>query len=75
MECIAIGIDVSKGRADIEIINPSGTRLAGSGGYDDTREGHDRLSGVLRDVRERYPAARLVAGVEATGGYERNWVA
>lgn len=75
MECITIGLDVSKGRADIDIINQSGTRLAGSCGYDDTREGHDRLSGVLRDLRQRYPEAKLIAGVEATGGYERNWVA
>lgn len=75
MECITIGLDVSKGRADVEIINQSGTRLAGSSGYDDTREGHDRLSVVLRDLRQRYPEAKLIAGVEATGGYERNWVA
>jgi transposase len=75
MECITIGIDVSKGRADIEIINQSGTRLAGSCGYDDTRDGHDRLSIVLRNLRQRYPDAKLIAGVEATGGYERNWVA
>jgi len=75
MECITFGLDVSKGRADIEIINQSGTRLAGSCGYDDTRTGHDRLSEVLRDLRQRYPAAKVIAGVEATGGYERNWVA
>ena len=75
MECIAIGIDVSKGRADIAIINQSGTVLSGSGGYDDTRSGHDRLSARLRDLRREHPEARLIAGVEATGGYERTWVA
>ena len=75
MECIAIGIDVSKGRADIAIINQSGTVLGGSGGYDDTRSGHDRLSSALRDLRREHPEARLIAGVEATGGYERTWVA
>ena len=68
-------IVVSKGRADIAIINQSGTVLSGSGGYDDTRSGHDRLSGVLRDLRREHPEARLIAGVEATGGYERTWVA
>jgi transposase len=75
MECLAIGLDVSKGRADIVIINQSGTVLNGSGGYDDTRSGHDRLSSVLRDLRRQHPDARLIAGVEATGGYERTWVA
>jgi len=75
MECIGIGIDVSKGRADIAIINQSGTLLTGSGGYDDTHDGQQRLSGVLRDLRTRYPEARLLAGVEATAGFERNWIA
>jgi transposase len=74
-ECIAIGLDISKGRADIVIINQSGTVLSGSGGYDDTRSGHDQLSGVLRDLRRAHPEARLIAGLEATGGYERTWVA
>lgn len=75
MECIAIGIDVSKGRADIIIINQSGTALSGSSVYDDTRDGHDRLSSVLRDLRRDHPDAKLIAGVEATGGYEQTWVA
>lgn len=75
MDVIAIGLDVSKGRADIAIINQSGTLLAGSGGYDDTRAGHDRWSAALTALRRQYPDARLVAGVEATGGYERSWVA
>ena len=75
MESIAIGIDVSKGRADIAIMNQSGTVLDGSGGYDDSRKGHDRLSACLRGLRQQHPEARLIAGVEATGGYERTWVA
>ena len=75
MECIGIGIDVSKGRVDIAIINQSGTQLAGSGGYDDTHTGHELLRGVLQDLRRRFPASLLIAGVEATGGHERNWVA
>jgi transposase len=75
MECIAIGIDVSKGRADIAIINQSGTALSGLSAYDDTRASQDRLSSVLRDLRRDHPDARLIAGVEATGGYERTWVA
>jgi transposase len=74
MEIISIGVDVSKGRADVAIINQSGTMFAGSGGYDDTRSGHNLLSKVLQEIRERHPLVRFVAGVEATGGYERNWV-
>lgn len=75
MTSIALGIDVSKGRADIAIRNQSGTQLAGSGGYDDTQQGQERLRTVLGELHRRHPQARLIAGVEATGGYERNWVA
>ena len=75
MECIAFGIDVSKGRADIVFLNQSGTQLAGSGAYDDTHAGHTRLQAEIQELRHRHPDARLIAGVEATAGYERNWVA
>jgi transposase len=75
MEYIAIGIDVSKGRADIVFLNQSGTQLTGSGAYDDTHSGHLRLQAAIQEVRHRHPDARLIAGVEATAGYERSWVA
>ena len=75
MEYIGIGIDVSKGRADIAFLNQSGTQLAGSGAYDDTHAGHTRLQAALQEVRHRHPDAQLIAGVEATAGYERSWVA
>lgn len=74
MECIVIGNDVSKGRADIAIINQSGTLLKGSGGYDDTRKGQDDFAAKLWELHRQFPEARLIAGVEATGGYERTWV-
>ena len=75
MECIAIGCDISKGRCDVAIINQSGTQLSGSGGYDDNRRDHERLRAVLIELHERRPAARIVVGMEATGGMERNWMA
>ena len=74
MEYIGIGIDVSKGRSDIVFLNQSGTQLVGSGGYDDTCGGHERLRGVMSDLRTRFPGARLIAGIEATGGLERTWI-
>jgi len=74
MECIAIGIDISKGRCDVAILNQSGTLLAGSGGYDDNRRDHERLRTVLMSVREKWPEARIVAGMESTGGLEHNWM-
>jgi transposase len=75
MECIAIGLDISKGRCDVAILNQSGTLLAGSGGYDDNRRDHDRLQAVLMSLREKWPEARIVVGMEATGGLELNWMA
>lgn len=75
MECIAIGCDISKGRCDVAILNQSGTLLKGSGGYDDTRRDHERLRTVLMDLHEQRPDARIVVGMEATGGHDRNWMA
>jgi transposase len=75
MECIAIGIDISKGRCDVAILNQSGTLLAGSGGYDDIRRDHERLRDVLLALHDKHPEVRVVVGMEATGGLERNWMA
>jgi len=75
MEYIAIGCDISKGRCDVVIINQSGTVLTGSGGYDDVRRDHERLRATLMDLREQYPQARILVGLESTGGLERNWLA
>lgn len=75
MECIAIGCDISKGRCDVAILNQSGTLLAGSGGYDDTRRDHVRLRDVLLALHDKHPEVRIVVGMEATGGFERNWMA
>ena len=72
---ITIGGDVSKGRMDVAIINQAQTLLDGSGSYDDTRRDHDRLGERIRLLRERHPDAEIRIGVEATGGYERNWLA
>src|SRR5579862_2690703 len=75
MECIAIGCDISKGRCDVAILNQSGTLLAGSGGYDDTRHDHERLRAVLLALHDKHPEIRIVVGMESTGGLERNWMA
>jgi len=74
-EVIAIGGDVSKGRVDVVFLNQSGTVLSGSGAYDDTHAGHERLRTHLRALEEAHPAAEIRVAVESTGGYERNWLA
>ncbi len=74
MGYIAIGVDVSNGRADIAILNESGTRLH-AGAYDDTAAGHDTLQRELLALRDRCPGAVFLVGIESTGGLERNWLA
>jgi transposase len=73
-QIIAIGGDVSKGRVDVVILNQSGTALPGSGSYDDTHAGHVRLREHIRALEAAYPEAEIRVAVEATGGYERNWM-
>jgi hypothetical protein len=46
-----VGIDVSKGYADVAILNQSGTWLPFEGRVDDSRGGHDRLLARLRELR------------------------
>lgn len=71
---IAIGCDSSKGRIDVEIRNIHGTVLH-TGIFDDTPDDHAALSRVVDGVRERNPDARVLVGIESTGGMERNWLA
>lgn len=68
-----VGMDVSKGYADLHAINHARSVYA-TGRYDDTREGHERVLKVLVQWREQHPGAAMYVGVEASGGLERNWV-
>lgn len=70
---IAIGCDSSKGRIDVEIRNHHGTVLH-TGIFDDTPDDHAALSRLVDDLRESYPDARFLVGIESTGGMERNWL-
>jgi transposase len=71
---IAIGCDSSKGRIDVEIRNHHGTALY-TGAFDDTPDDHVAFRRLVDNLRERHPAARILVGIESTGGMERNWLA
>ena len=73
-QVFAIGGDVSKGRVDVVFLNQSGTRLSGSGAYDDTHAGHVRLREHIQALERAHPEAEIRVAVESTGGYERNWL-
>jgi len=71
---IAIGCDSSKGRIDVEVRNHHGTVLH-AGIFDDTPNDHAAVRRLIDELRERYPEAFFLVGIESTGGMERNWLA
>lgn len=70
-----IGIDVSKGYSDFVVLNESLEPVAKPVQFDDTRDGHQRLTKWLKRCMDTYGFERLYAGVESTGGFEDNWYA
>src|SRR3989304_2845203 len=74
MTRIAIGVDVSKGYADVVFVNEAGTVLPGGGIFDDTAGGHEQLRNLIAGFKERNPQPEFVVGLEASGGFERNWL-
>lgn len=73
MKSFYLGIDVSKGYADFVILNQMKQSMAKNFQLDDTFEGHNRLYEIIRKFLKKHPQSILYAGVESTGGYEKNW--
>lgn len=71
-EEIFVGIDVSKGYADIILLTSEKELFERSFQLDDTKEGHKILKAKLEETASK--ANRVICGVENTGGYECNWV-
>jgi len=74
MKTFYIGIDVSKGYADIAIMEESGGLVSGGGRYDDTPQGHEGVKGVVQGFARREEEFAIKAGLESSGGLERNWL-
>jgi len=68
-----MGIDVSKGYADFQILDAKKQSMDDAFQLDDTASGHHALTTYLKEFFQLYPNARLFAAVESTGGYENNW--
>ena len=68
-----LGVDVSKGYADIEALNQADSFLPFLGRFDDTPDGHAAVKAKLLELWDRKQLSELVIGLEATGGLERNW--
>jgi len=72
MESIYVGIDVSKGYADIKIIDKNQETVVSSFRLSDTAKGREELGARLLSLLPE-SAANIYCGVESTGGYENNW--
>jgi transposase len=69
-----LGIDVSKGYADLVLLDEHKTVVEKNFQLDDTFQGHHLLFIFVQDFFSTYPDATLYAAVESTGGYENNWL-
>lgn len=68
-----LGADVSKGMCNFVLHNFQGEELEPNFQLDDNRSGHESLCNLLKDFKRRHQLAKLVVGLESTGGYENNW--
>ena len=68
-----LGVDVSKGYADLVILDGNKQVVEENFQLDDTFDGHCRLYAILCSFFQDHPKCMLYAAVESTGGYENNW--
>ena len=68
-----LGVDVSKGYADLVILDGNKQVVEENFQLDDTFDGHCRLYEILCRFFANHPQYMLYAAVESTGGYENNW--
>ena len=68
-----MGIDVSKGYADITVLDSRKRIVEENFQLDDTFEGHNKLFEILSNFLKQHPDSKLFTAVESTGGYENNW--
>ena len=75
MESYYLGIDVSKGYADFQLLDQTKRCVEPNFQLDDTFDGHAQLYRFLSHFGQAHPEAIIFAAVESTGGYENNWYA
>ena len=70
---IYIGIDVSKGYADIVCLCDDEIKNGIDGTYNDTPTGWEIFTRKVKEVLEKRKEVRVVMGVESTGSYHVHW--
>ncbi|MFN8396963.1 MAG: IS110 family transposase [Bacteroidia bacterium] len=68
-----VGLDISKGYADVLLTDSGGRELDGVIQLDDTLQGHEALADWCGDMVRRFRLTRVYCGLESTGGLENNW--
>lgn len=68
-----LGIDASKGYADITCIDEDETVILPNKQYYDSPKGYEALGKRLLGILEDNEEVEIYCGVESTGGYENNW--
>lgn len=74
MLTLYLGVDVSKGYADMECMEEGAGLLAGGGRFDDTPEGHRAVLEWITSMVSNRKDVGVVVGLESSGGLERNWL-
>jgi transposase len=71
-QTLFVGIDVSKHKHDIAIVNEQKQLVAKPFGIKDDRDGYQDLIQQLDELLRRYETQRFYIGLEATGDYWKN---
>ena len=71
---ICFGLDVSKGYANIGIINKQGIQLKETFLIDDTKEGHEAFKESIKWAVKLNEDGVIKIGMESSGGYELNFL-
>jgi transposase len=71
---IYVGNDASKGYGDIVFLNEAATILPEGRRFDDTAEGQLQLREAMLGLKAKNEDVEFVVGLEASGGFERNWL-
>lgn len=69
-----LGLDISKGYADLFIIRPDKIPVEPAFRLYDVADGHKKLEQLIAKWLHEEKFDTLYCGVESTGGYENNWV-
>lgn len=69
-----IGLDVSKGYADIAVLDERSCPVMKEFQLDDTAKGHATLLQIISSLAQKQPGSSFYVAAESTGGLENNWL-